>query len=242
MSTEILAKPKILLRRQLQTLAVGALVFFFIAPRVFSQQAGANVGGASLIGEATVQTNRIERGITQTNGDPSVAGQAIIHLGPQFTLGIGGGNVRYPSGTEHLRMHLLAAINVPVSSSFKFDIIYLLNRYYTAGDRNGNEFGIKFDFSGYTVAYEQLSNWENIGKAKYVKAGKLFPINGNWKWEIHGGYIMPEETYSTAFDVKTGVIMPNGNISYFANITWVSSQNVSYSPSFNFFAGATVNF
>lgn len=190
-------------------LIVSVLIFgnghFSMAqtPATSSTQPSYRLGGS-----ATLSSNYVEKGLTQTKGDPGLQTDFWFNFGPQFRMGLWGANVRYDSAsTTHFWLKGNADIKVDFSQNAKMNIIYSENKFYKANNRNGNTVGLHFDFWGWKIIYDMDSNWEGTGeKSTYAGVGKDTIIWGDWIWANQGGYTMPEADGVTSyFDVRSGL-------------------------------------
>jgi uncharacterized protein (TIGR02001 family) len=161
-----------------------------------------------LTGNATLASNFVEKGLTQTQGDPGLQSEFWFNFGSQFRMGLWGANVRYETAeTSHFWLRANADVKVDFSQNAKMNIVYNENKYYKANKRDGNTIGVHFDFSGWRIIYDMNSNWEGTrAKETYAGVGKDFPVWTNWVWSSDGGYTMPQAAgVSSFFDIRTGL-------------------------------------
>lgn len=159
-------------------------------------------------GGAILATNFVERGLTQTEGDPNLQGEFWFNFGPQFRLGLWGSNVRYEeASTTHFWLKLNGDIKVDFSGTSNMIIKYSNNMYFKANNRNGNTIGLHFNFDTYRVVYESESNWEGSESgATYFALGKKSVVWGNYLWNNQAGYTMPSAEGVTAyFDIRSSL-------------------------------------
>ncbi len=160
-----------------------------------------------LSGSATLASNFVERGLTQTDADPGLQGDFWFNFGPQFRLGVWGANVNYENtATTHFWLRANADIRVDFSPEAAMFIKYSENSYYRANNRNGNTIGLHFDFWGYKISYEKDSNWEGTDKpAMHAGLGKDFSVFSSWLWMNTIGYTMPDADVDSYFHIRTGL-------------------------------------
>lgn len=161
-----------------------------------------------LTGAATLASNFVDKGLTQTKGDPGLQTDFWFNFGSQFRMGLWGANVRYDSTpTTHFWLKANADVKVDFSANAKMNIVYSENKYYKDNDRSGNLVGLHFDFWGWKIIYDMQSNWEGTGqKATYAAAETESPVWGEYIWANHAGYVMPEaEGVTSFFDIRTGL-------------------------------------
>lgn len=163
-----------------------------------------------LNGEATLASNFVEKGLTQTKGDPGLQTAFWFNFGSQFKMGLWGANVRYENTpTTHFWLKGNADVRVDFSQDAKLNIVYSENKFYKDNDRSGHLLGLHFDFWGWKIIYDMESNWEGTGeKSTYTGVGKDIPVWGEYVWTNQAGYQMPEaEGVSSFFDLRTGIGM-----------------------------------
>ncbi len=183
--------------------------FLFSTTNALAQSSGASTQPTyRLTGAATLASNFVEKGLTQTKGDPGLQTDFWFNFGSQFRMGLWGANVRYESTpTTHFWLKANADVKVDFSQNAKMNILYSENKYYKDNDRSGNTVGLHFDFWGWKIIYDMESNWEGTGqKATYAGAGKDAVVWNEYIWTNHAGYTMPEaEGITSYFDIRTGL-------------------------------------
>jgi hypothetical protein len=176
-----------------------------------------------LAGTATLASNFVEKGLTQTNGDPGIQTDFWFNFGSQFRMGLWGANVRYEdTPTTHFWLKANADVKVDFSQNAKMNIIYTENKFYKNNNRSGNIVGLHFDFWGWKIIYDMNSAWENTGKkSTYAGAGKDSIIWGDYIWLNEGGYTMPEgDGVTSFFDLRTGLAKKAKDILLKAEVTF----------------------
>jgi uncharacterized protein (TIGR02001 family) len=189
------------------------LVFLFlsISTLVFAQGAGGTNSTKptfGMRGGAVLTTNFVEKGLTQTDGDPGLQGEFWFDFGSQFRLGLWGANVNYDSASStHFWLKLNADIRVDFNPTSALVIKYSENKFYRSNNRDGNTVGFHLDFGGYKVLYELDSNWQGTqAKTTYAGLGKDFTVWGNWTWANQAGYTLPEsDGVQSYFDIRSGI-------------------------------------
>lgn len=176
-----------------------------------------------LAGTAILASNFVEKGLTQTKGDPGLQTDFWFNFGSQFRMGLWGANVRYESTpTTHFWLKANADVKVDFSQNAKMNIVYSENKFFKSNHRSGNLVGLHFDFWGWKVIYDMESNWQGTGKnATYAGASTDTPIWGDYVWTNQGGYVMPKADGVTSFfDVRSGLgtkvkdFLLQGSVSY----------------------------
>jgi uncharacterized protein (TIGR02001 family) len=178
----------------------------------FAQTSGSSTSSTQptfrMNGSAQLTSNYIEKGLTQTDGDPGLQADFWFNLGSQFRVGVWGANVSYDSASStHFWLKANADVRVDFSQTSNLIIKYSNNQYFRSNNRDGNTIGVHLDFSGYKVLYEIDSNWQGTQDgATYAGLGKDFPIWNTWVWANQGGYTIPEaDGVQSFFDYKTGL-------------------------------------
>jgi len=193
----------------------------------WSQSSGSGSPSFLMNGGATLATNFVEKGLTQTEGDPNLQGEFWFNFGPQFRLGLWGSNVRYEdASTSHFWLKLNGDIKVDFSGQTNMIIKYSMNKYYKSNNRDGNLIGIHFTFGTYKIIYDMDSNWEGSSDpATYFGVGKASPVGGDYIWTNMGGYTMPKVSGITAyFDVRSSIGKKFRNIFADAGISYANAS------------------
>lgn len=178
-------------------------------------------------GKASLQTNHVEKGLTQTNRDPGLQGSYILNLGQQFKMIIMGSNVSYEGSESHLLLNLKGELTVDFSPNFKTKISYSDNHYYKPENRNGTTLGVQFLIFDYRVLYEYESNWEGTETgASYYSFGKEIKVFGDWIWDNEIGYnMLKDSSYQNYFDVRSMLGYKVQSIFYQLGATTTSSPS-----------------
>lgn len=189
---------------------ITLLLISLLAHFSFAQSAGSSSTKPTfgMRGGAVLASNFVEKGLTQTDGDPGLQGEFWFDFGSQFRMGLWGANVNYDSASgTHFWLKLNADIRVDFSSTSAMIIKYSDNKFYRSNNRDGNTVALHLDFSGYKVLYELESNWQATqARATYAGLGKDFSIWSNWTWFNQVGYTLPEADGVQSFlDIRSGI-------------------------------------
>lgn len=168
-----------------------------------------------MTGLAALSSNVVEYGLTQTNKDPGLLGQFWFNWGPQFRLGLSGMNVAYKNSESHFRLRLNGDIKVAFSSETSMTLKFTDERFFKPETRNGNILGVHFDFFGYGVEYDVISNFTGSEtRATAASFSKAFEVFGDWSWDNRVGYLMLTNDamtnyffYETYIGKKPGAIL-----------------------------------
>lgn len=206
------------------------LIFFvstFLCLSVFAQQQQPddNTPSFKMNGDVSLLSNFVDKGLTQTEKDPSLQGNFSFNFGPQFRMGVFGSNVNYNS-TEHFELRFNAELKVVISNNADFKFGYFDNHYYHTINRDGSNTYLQITVQGFRVYYETESDWEGTAsRATYYAFGKIFELNKFWKWDTQVGYSMLKATgYTDYFDGRTTFMYKDSNnITYSAGVTATSA-------------------
>ena len=190
---------------------ISFLIFLF-SIHAFAQSSGSSTPSTQptfrVNGSAQLTSNYIEKGLTQTDGDPGLQADFWFNLGSQFRVGVWGANVSYDSASSsHFWLKMNADVRVDFSQTSNLIIKYSNSQYFRPNNRDGDTMGVHLDFSGYKVIYEIDNNWQGTqSRTTYAGLGKDFPIWNTWVWANQGGYTIPEaDGVQSFFDYKIGL-------------------------------------
>lgn len=208
---------------------------FFVIPLLclLAAPAGAQTGegGPSptykMDGLATLTTNAVEHGLTQTNKDPSLQGQFWFNWGPQFRLGLWGANVAYPGSDSHFLLRLNADIKISFSQESDMTLKFTDERFFKPETRNGNVMGLHVHLYGYGIGYDVLSNFHGTRTgATAASFSKTWDVFTTWKWENTLGYMMlKDDALTNYFWYETYLGTKPGSIYYQIGASYNSGQS-----------------
>lgn len=207
---------------------VVTLFFVFLSFGLPHAQAQGNAPPTyQLEGQAALMNNFVDYGVSQSNKDPALNGAFWFNWGPQFRMGLWGSNVNYQGGDTHFLLKLNADLKVVFSSNADMTLKFSDNRYYKPGTRNGNTLGLHFQFFGYKIMYEQLSNFMGTeAGATYFAFNRTWDVFQTWKWENQLGYMMlKKDGMTNYFDLRSFIGKKPSSIYYQGGITWNSSPS-----------------
>lgn len=222
------------------------LLFIILANLPFlasgQQNAGEN-SGKKVSGEASLLTNYVWHGLTQSKRNPAIQSSFFYYLASSFRAGLSGSNVSYYAngyGRESKANALLkihADIMLKFSQNFGMDLNYSDNRYFESDDRDGNTFTIKFNTFTYGFGVEQEGNWQGtVTKARYYFVEKPWDVFGSWKWNNKLGYTQFEEApgIKNYFDVRSGIGKKWGATFWEGTLTF-TNENSQFGDSADYF-------
>lgn len=178
-------------------------------------------------GEASLMTNYVEYGISQTNKDPALQGAFWFNWGPQFRLGLWGSNVHYSGEDSHFLLKLNADLKIVFSPNANVIFRFSDNHYFKPGTHNGNTIGLHFQIFDYKVIYEQLSNFLGTETtATYFAFGTYWNVFQTWKWDNQVGYMQTtSSTLNNYFDLRSFIGTKPSAILYQIGGTYNSAAN-----------------
>lgn len=165
-----------------------------------------------MTGSLALQSNYVERGLTQTNKDPALQGSVSFNFGPQFKMGLWGSNVNYGT-SEHFLLKANAELMVPVSASTEVDFGYHQNKYFQTETRDGSTMYLKIVYEHYHFKYEAESNWEGTGApSSHYIFGVMTDLSPSWKWDNEVGYnMLTDDSYTNYFHLRSSALYLGGN-------------------------------
>lgn len=142
-------------------------------------------------GEASLMTNKVEYGISQTKRQPALLGNFWFNWGPQFRAGVSGNNVGYPQDDTHFVARLNGELKINFSADTDMTIGFGDHHYFPSNGHDGNLVGLKFNLWSYIIRYEAISNFmaTKYGATSFSFA-KAWDVFTTWKWENNIGYMM----------------------------------------------------
>lgn len=160
-------------------------------------------------GDAQLLSQFLDRGLSITDGNPGLNTSFLFNLGQQFRLGFWGSNVsNVTSSDDNFWLKFIADINIEFSPDSIFMAYIHDDNYYKSDLRNGQAFGMTYDFKSYMTQIEWLTNYQGTGTgAFYLKVGKVFPL---YKKILPGVFVglttQNSEGYLNYFDFKATAI------------------------------------
>lgn len=156
-------------------------------------------------GDAQLTTHFVDRGLSITNGNPGLNASFLFNMGQQFRIGFWGTNISNITATDdNLWLKVVADIHINFSNDSIFKMYFNDDHFYKLDLRNGQSFGINYDFRSYLTQLEWMSNFQGTKTdALYFKFGKMFAF---YKEVLTGatiGYTMQKsKAYYDYFDFK----------------------------------------
>jgi hypothetical protein len=129
-------------------------------------------------------TNRVEKGLTQTQKDPSIQGQLQLALGQQISLSLWGANAFFSDDSNHV--HLRGQLNLiyEMNPQVVFNLNFGANQFSKARSRNGNYGTLGVKAYGVIGQITRDSNFEGTQSASnHYLVGYTWPLNPSWHWK-----------------------------------------------------------
>jgi len=141
---------------------LSLLVSLFIGSQVSAQPAGSSSGsgGATSYAKINLSTNNVEKGLTQTQGDPAFQTELGNKFGEQGLLALKASNVAYENFASHLLVRGIGSYKFIFSANADLRVKLEYNKYFKAAGRDGYNFGIDLGLFGYRFLIEAENNFE----------------------------------------------------------------------------------
>ena len=129
-------------------------------------------------GDAQLSSQFVDRGLAITSGNPGLSASFLFNMGQQFRIGFWGTNISNISAADdNLWLKIVADIHINFSNDSVFKLYFNDDHFYKSDIRNGQAFGINYDFKSYLTQVEWLSNFQGTKTdAVYLKFGKMFAL------------------------------------------------------------------
>lgn len=149
--------------------------------------------------DAQIASNRVERGITQTESTSSVAAALGIKW-PQLRVGIWGANYRDTVSNDSSNLRIFGAYKFIITSNFDVTGRFDLSQYAASGNNNGTIMSVDINLYTYHTQFEQVENWEGTGAPSMRFAFyKDFELLSYLLWKASAGYNMPAAASATGY-------------------------------------------
>ncbi len=213
------------------------ILFLLLIPTLSWAQSSIDSSSKKVEGDASLLTNYIWHGLTQTKLNPAIQSSIFYNFNQTLRFGAWGSNVNYyNSNKANALLKLKGDIFVPLSNNTSFGIHYSDNHYFESDDRDGNTVGFNIEVYKYHLLYEQESNWQRLGvKSKYLRLEKIWDVFTTWKLETAVGFTQIDGApFSDYMDALLGIGYTSGPFSWQIGATSTSnnSQFRGYADSF----------
>ena len=164
--------------------------------------------GNKLYGEASIVSNYVDKGVTQSDKAPALQAGFGYQMGPQARLGLWGSSVKFPSGGENLNLRFYADVKMDFTSNTNLILKYTFNRFFQADQHNGTILGLDFASFGYHVLFEMDDNFEGqkSGGATWYAFKKDFQLPASFILTPQLGYTQTTVSgYNSYFDTRVSL-------------------------------------
>lgn len=188
-----------------------------------------NLATQHISGDVQLLSQYIERGLSMSDNNPAMNASFLYNLGSQVRMGFWGSNISNLSAVDdNFWFKILAQFDVQFGTALNSKFYISDDHYYKSNQRNGQKFGVNFDYYTYTFGFEWMSNLEGTdSNAEYLYFGKYFYWSGS-KIRYGGvaGYTMSHNrSISSYLDLKAvAQYLLNTETTFEAAIT-VNSNN-----------------
>ncbi len=181
-----------------------------------------------LYGEASIVTNYVDKGVTQSDKAPALQADLGYQMGPQARLGLWGSSVKFPSATENLNLRIYFDVKVDFTSNTNLVLRYDLNRYFQSDQHNGSILGLDFSSFNYHVLFQMDDNFEGLksGSANWFAFKKEFQWARGFIFTPQLGYTQTAVSgYSSYFDTRVSIGYKFADVLYELVNTYNSSSS-----------------
>lgn len=181
-----------------------------------------------LYGEASIVTNYMDKGVSQSDKSPALQAGFGYQMGPQARLGLWGSSVKYPSAGENLNLRLYFDVKMDFTSNTNLVLRYDFNRFFQSDQHNGSILGLDFSSFGYHVLFQMDDNFEGLksGGANWFAFKKEFQLPAGFLFTPQLGYTQTSVSgYSSYFDTRVSLGYKFADVLYELVNTYNSSSS-----------------
>jgi len=178
-------------------------------------------------GDISVMSNKVEKGITQSNKNPSVEAGFGYLFGTQGKIGFDAGSVSFPDENANVALAIFGEYKFIFSPTSDLKVRNDLIRYYSEGLRNNTIISLDQNFSGYHILLSRDDNFEGTKTHR-----SWYAFHKDWPWTATYlinttiGYSTLElDDYANYFDTLVGITYQTGNLAIALNNTWTSKAS-----------------
>lgn len=141
-------------------LFIYTFVFFAFLKSHAQQAKDSKDSGKKLYGEASLTSNHVENGVTQSDKTWAIQSGFGVKLGQVVRVGVWGSSVKFPSNQETVNLRPYIDVKMDFTANAFATAKYHLNRYFASSDRDGTIIAVDINMFGYQVLYANNDNWE----------------------------------------------------------------------------------
>ena len=169
---------------------------------------------SKMYGEVSIQTNYVDRGITQSNKLMSVSGGGGYWFGGLGRIGFNAASVSYPNETANSEIRGFAEYRFIFSSNSDLRLRNDLIRYYSDNLRNNTLITLAQNFFGYHILYLRDDNFEGTKTHRnWFGFQNDLPLSPRLDLTASIGYsVLEVPGYNNFFDTRIGINYTVSNI------------------------------
>jgi uncharacterized protein (TIGR02001 family) len=191
-------------------------MMIIIAPTVFAQQSAGS--GPRLYGDIKLTTDYVEKGLTQTDKNPSVIAGFGYWFGPQGRIGVQASNVEYEAFDSTMRADVFGEYKFLFTPNADLKLKTSYSQYSPAAGRNNLLTGLDQNLSTYHFLFEHDDNFEGTKTRRdWVAFHKDWNLDTSYLFSVTVGYSMLQKTgLKNYIDTRIGASYASTN--FFAGI------------------------
>lgn len=209
----------------ISALFIFVVIHFLVSP---AHAQGASQEISRMYGEITLMSNYVEKGLTQSDKNPSLGAELGYGFGAQGKIGFVAYSVKYPAEDTSVSMQAYGEYKFIFTPATDLKIRNDLVRYFSEDTRNNILIKLDQNFFGYHVLFEYEDNFEGTkSNRNWFGFHKEWPFYSIYQIDFTGGYSMLDlPGYNNYFDTKTGIsyVKPNFSVGIFHTFTSQASQ------------------
>lgn len=188
--------------------------------------AGNDIAPQKVIGEVSILSDYLDKGITQTDHKFAVQG-LLGYQWINFKTGIWGTNVALASASENTNVRIFLSYKFVWTQNSDLTMRYDYSKYFSSGVHDGNIYTFDFNFMSYHVLVESSDNYEDTGSTgTYFGFYKDWPLPNSLSWDLAGGFsTLKAAGYNGFLYAKAGIAYKYKEIAYSLNASFNSAPS-----------------
>lgn len=198
---------------------------------------------SKLVGDISIKSNDVDRGITQSNKSPSVGAGFGYMFGKEGKIALDSASVAFPSEGANVRLGFFGEYKFIFSPTADLKVRNDWVRYFSENKRNKTVITLDQNFSGWHILASREDNFEGTKEARnWFGLHRDIPM-GSLILDATVGYSQVASPYQNYFDTKVGITYPSTNLSLSLFHSWVSnSGQFNGQADMAFYLALVVNF
>lgn len=194
------------------------LILFFSFPFAEAQT-------SKLVGEISIRSNDVDRGITQSNKGPSVGAGFGYMFGKEGKIALDSASVAFPGEGANVRLGFFGEYKFIFSPTADLKVRNDWVRYFSEDKRNKTIISLDQNFSGWHILVSREDNFEGTKTARnWFGLHRDFPM-GSLILDTTLGYSQVASPFDNYFDTRVGLTYPSTNLSISLFNTYVSKAD-----------------